>query len=439
MRPFLELLPYRLERSFGWRGLRAARARRARRRSTSVAATAAPPGTLPRLFIDVAVISSQDAGTGIQRVVRALAVSLVHAACAVCEIRFVSARRKKQYFHIDWLQDEQASVPRMVPSEEEMRARPGDVFLGLDYSLDSVRRHRGQLAQFRRDGGKLWFLVHDLLPLNHPDWFSTNTAVRYSAWLGVLAGVADGFFCNSADTEAELMAALDRVHGVVEDYGTVVLPMGHAFPTPAVREPTMRPPRVEADPPFALMVGTLEPRKGHADVLAAFEELWKEGRPERLVLVGRRGWQVDDLCDALKAHPEYGARLLWFDDVDDPELSGLYTECVGVVVGSHREGFGLPVIEALGHGKPVLARDIAVFRVHDGKGVHFFPADAGVSQLAGSIRAWLDASHHGDIAVVRPEHNWRMAARIVLDTLQLNSGTREASASPATQKMQCSD
>ena len=63
------------------------------------------------------------------------------------------------------------------------------------------------------------------------------------------------------------------------------------------------------------MVGTLEPRKGHADILAAFSELWRQGAENRLVLVGRMGWHIEDLRDAIRMHPEYGGKLLWFDDV----------------------------------------------------------------------------------------------------------------------------
>jgi len=64
--------------------------------------------------------------------------------------------------------------------------------------------------------------------------------------------------------------------------------------------------RFDTSIPFSLMVGTLEPRKGHADILAAFSELWRQGAENRLVLVGRMGWQIEDLRDAIRMHPEYG-------------------------------------------------------------------------------------------------------------------------------------
>lgn len=365
-----------------------------------------------RLFVDLAVISDHDAGTGIQRVVRALALALLSGNYTDWDIRFVSARRKKCYFRIAW-PDQAVGI-----DAEEMRATPGDVFLGLDYSLDAVRRHRRQLAQFRRDGGSLWFLVHDLLPLQRPDWFSSNTVIRYRAWLGVLANLADGFLCNSAQTEAELKDALANIYGLETGYRTQILPMGHVIFNPEGGAQTEIPAlRFDGSVPFALMVGTLEPRKGHVDVIAAFEELWRRGRPDRLVLVGRLGWQVDTLRKLILRHPEYRKRLLWFDDVSDAELFGLYDACTGVIIASYGEGFGLPLIEALGHGKPVLARDLPVFRIHEGKGLQYFPASASAAELAEFAECWLDAAKRGEIAVTRPIENWHASAAKLLEVI----------------------
>jgi glycosyltransferase involved in cell wall biosynthesis len=415
LRSFLELLPYRVRQRVPLRDARALQSRNIR-----------PPRVFndnflsgkKRLFVDLAVISDHDAGTGIQRVVRALAVALQRETSAGealtrWDIHFVSARRKKRYHKISW-------PDRSKPIEaEEMRARPGDVFVGLDYSLDAVRRHRGQLAKFRRQGGSLWFLVHDLLPLNRPEWFSRNTVIRYKAWLSILVQLAEGFLCNSLQTEAELREAIAKHYGVTDGYRTLVLPMGHDIlderDTLAAKAGD---PRFDTSIPFALMVGTLEPRKAHIDVVAAFGELWARGGRDRLVLVGRLGWQVDNLRDLIINHPEYGTQLLWLDDVEDAELLGIYQACTGVIIASHGEGFGLPLIEALGRGKPVLARDLPVFRTHDGKGVHFFPADASPGQLATALEQWLAAARANMIEVVRPTSGWRDAALLALATIE---------------------
>lgn len=409
LRPFFELLPYRIEQTLGGRGLR--RFRVAEQRGAAVCpATPAAPGRR-RLYVDLAVISRHDAGTGIQRVVRALAIALIEDAPREWDIRFVAADRRGPYHGIAW------PDPGMIVDAAQIDGRPGDVFLGLDFALDTVRFHRSQLERFRRSGGALWFLVCDLLPAERPGWFSPNNVVRYKAWLDILAGIADGFLCISQQTQDDLARVLDDRYSLTRGYRSHVVPMGYS-----IRESMLQaalvgegpPVRFDTAHPFSLMVGTLEPRKGHADVLAAFSELWRSGSDERLVLVGRLGWKVEGLRDAIRSHPEHGGKLLWFDDVEDLELELIYQACQGVIIGSHAEGFGLPLIEALGHGKPVLARDLPIFRIHKHAGVRYFPVHGEAHAVADSVREWAGDIRAGRITVTAPEKDWKASAQAVL-------------------------
>lgn len=367
------------------------------------------------LYVDVAVISRNDAGTGIQRVVRALALALARQDPGGWDIQFVAATRKRPYYCVNW-----PGSAEQQPAEA-IRARPGDVFVGLDYSLDALRWHRPHLAQFRRDGGSLWFLVHDLLPAQRPDWFSPNTVLRYRVWLDTLAAIADGFFCNSQQTEADLIDELRRYGLSPGDYRTCVLPMGHDITQARHRadKDAGSHPQIHAliGKSFFLKVGTLEPRKGHIDLIRAFEVLWAGGSDHILALIGRLGWHVEGLRDAIVTHPEFGRRLIWLDDVDDAGLIEAFQASQGVLVGSLAEGFGLPLIEALGYNKPVLARDLPIFRAHGQYGVQFFPADATPETLADRIVTWHDAIHAGEVAIRIPDVSWDQSARKLLDAL----------------------
>jgi glycosyltransferase involved in cell wall biosynthesis len=133
-----------------------------------------------------------------------------------------------------------------------------------------------------------------------------------------------------------------------------------------------------------LMVGTLEPRKGHAEVLDAFERLWAEGHDLSLVIVGRQGWKVETLIRRLAVHPEKGRRLFWLADVSDEYLERLYAAATCLIAASYAEGFGLPLIEAAQHGLPVIARDIPVFREVAGDHACYFSDD-----LAATLTQWL--------------------------------------------------
>ena len=119
------------------------------------------------------------------------------------------------------------------------------------------------------------------------------------------------------------------------------------------------------------MVGTLEPRKGHSLVLDRFEELWDAGSPARLIIAGRAPWPP--LLARIRAHEELGDRLLYRDDVADRELAALYRGAVATISASAGEGFGLPVVESLSLGTPVIASDIPAHREVGGAHCRFFP------------------------------------------------------------------
>lgn len=414
LRPFIDLLPYRIDQALIGRGLRVWRVRRRRSKLSGHAAPRGNSSGARRLYIDLAVISRDDAGTGIQRVVRGLALALLNDAGSQWDVRFVSAFRRSAYHLISW---PNGAMLKKV----EIRGRPGDVFLGLDFSLDAVRRHRRQLAQFKQDGGALWFLVCDLLPVQRPEWFSPNNIIRYKAWLEVIAGIADGFFCISRQTQAELATVMKDRFGLSSGYHSVVIPMGHdimqSVPCGRLEHRDLHG-RPKLDAPFTLIVGTLEPRKGHSDILAAYGELWRKGASDRLVLVGRMGWRVGDLREQILSHSEFGKKLLWLDDVDDAELELIYQGSQGVIIASLAEGFGLPLIEALGYRKPVLARDLPIFRQHEKLGVRYFPANGGPTAVAAAIASWIEDIRAGSIAVTPPSSSWQDATQTILDALQ---------------------
>lgn len=367
------------------------------------------------LYIDMSVISQHDARTGIQRVVRALALELCRSAPPRWYVETVAGRRQHGYRAVAW------PKPAEGVSATSIQASAGDAFLGLDFSLFAVRRHRRQLSRFRRNGGKIWFMVYDLLPVERPEWFAPANVVRYKAWLDTIAGLADGFFCISDQTERDLRSMLRERYNLIEGFETVVLPMGHALKESNVQQKDKpsapQNNRLEVVAGNVMMVGTIEPRKGHSDVIDAYEELWRQGGRQRLILVGRPGWNVATLLGRIKTHPELGEKLFWFDDVEDDELDQLYSVCCGIVSASYGEGFGLPVIEALGHGKPVLARDLPIFRAHHDHGVSYFDANASASELASTLTTWLSRVAEGTVRVHLPAGSWTNAARVVLHAL----------------------
>ena len=147
----------------------------------------------------------------------------------------------------------------------------------------------------------------------------------------------------------------------------------------------------KADENSFLMVGTIEPRKGHEIVLNTFERLWGKGQDDKLCIIGRPGWNMDSFAERLRSHPEAGKRLLLIENASDELLLDAYQKADALIQASAGEGFGLPLIEAGDYGKPVLCSDIPVFHEIGGENVLYFRRDP--EGLADCIRYFKE--HRG--------------------------------------------
>jgi glycosyltransferase involved in cell wall biosynthesis len=363
-----------------------------------------------QLLIDISVIRRHDAHTGIQRVVRALLDQLLSNAPVGYVVRPVAATRKQPYRYVHWSGEDATDQPIAISIQK------GDIFLGLDLAAHIVPVHRRQLSTWKANGASLHFMVYDILPLQHPEWFSLKLVAAFRRWIKAVAILADQAICISRTVESDLLGYFERRYGLdPRELNSTVIPLGCDIG--ATRPTSGLPFNFSADSlqirrhATALMVGTLEPRKGHAQIVSAFEELWARGKQYNLVLVGRPGWKTEVLQAKLNNHPLLGQHLFWFADASDEALLALYEMSDGLVIASYAEGFGLPLLEALRRGKPVLARDLPVFRQHAFGGVEFFSTDDAqvVSQV---IEAWLDRTSVSPVS--RVQHGelpaWRDAA-----------------------------
>ena len=166
------------------------------------------------------------------------------------------------------------------------------------------------------------------------------------------------------------------------------------------------------------MVGTIEPRKGHAQALAAFERLWTAGVQANLIIVGREGWGLEQLTKRLRTHPERGKRLLWLEGASDEMLLRFYESAVALLAASEGEGFGLPLVEAAKHGLPIIARDLPVFREVAGEHAFYF---SGMSpeDLGAAISSWLALRERGEAPSSEgmPWLTWAQSTSQLLDVI----------------------
>jgi glycosyltransferase involved in cell wall biosynthesis len=347
--------------------------------SDKIARQSQPGNAAPKLLVDVSTIIQLDAKTGIQRVVRAVWSELEQRNGRGFIVRPVFATKQHGYRYLDdfaGLSGTSEASPIVLG--------PGDVFLGLDLCAHLLARHRRQLQGWRARGASIAIIVYDVLPLTRPDWFTKKAVLRFRQWFSVLSKDVDRAFCISDQVARDLCHELATV-------GSQQLPtVGRLYmggDMSATRPTTGISPAAQTlidrfrFRPSILMVGTIEPRKGYDLAIAAFDYLWRnhpKDAPE-LLIVGKAGWKTNALQSRIREHPEFGSRLHWLDDVSDEALCAFYGACRGVLMASLGEGFGLPLIEAAAHGRPVLARDLSVFREQQVASVTYFDDDRPVA------------------------------------------------------------
>jgi glycosyltransferase involved in cell wall biosynthesis len=345
-----------------------------------------------QLLVDISELVQRDSATGIQRVTRSILKELLASPPDGYEVVPVYATQDNLgYRYARHFTARFCGVASDIV-DEPIDYRTGDIFLGLDLQHHIVAVQKNYLATLRRDGVKVYFVVYDLLPVLMPHVFLPGADVNHKAWLETLTGF-DGAICISRAVADEL-TAWQRIHGPQRlrpftiDYFHLGGDVNNSVPSLGVPDDANQVLHGFALRPTFLMVGTIEPRKGLAQTLGAFELLWNEGVDVNLVIVGKQGWLVDSLVRKIRRHSELGKRLFWLEGISDEYLEKVYASSTCLIAASEGEGFGLPLIEAAQHKLPIIARDIPVFCEVVGEHAYYFQGFM-MNDLATAIQAWL--------------------------------------------------
>jgi len=348
-----------------------------------------------QLLVDVSELYYRNARTGIQRVVCNLLDEFCRNPPPGYDICPVYSTDGDDFRYTGRFSPEGVSG---ILDEQRVRVGPGDFFFGLDLTAHLFPRVEHRLQTYRLSGVRVVYMVYDILPLTTGDYFDRGIIHAFDQWLRGIARQADELVCISQATATQVRewllaeggCTLEQLPRITPFHlGADFHPVGLPVAAPESDEPEVDATlleRLAADKTF-LMVGTIEPRKGHVEALDAFDELWKQGHSVNLVIVGKQGWMVENLVRRLRSHAQLGRQLIWLSGISDGYLEQLYRYSSCLIAASHAEGFGLPLIEAAQRCLPVIARDIPVFREVAGK--HAFYFDSNGSGLAHAVETWM--------------------------------------------------
>lgn len=224
----------------------------------------------------------------------------------------------------------------------------------------------------QHQGCRIVTLVHDVLPITFKRFYQSPWKEQFEHYLVQHLRHADAIYAVSGYTAASiteianrkglLSRQVDIAHNayaplvsetlaakIKADAFSPVITRGAAYKT--LRE----------DEPY-LMVGSVEPKKGHIPTIKSFEALWSAGLERPLVVIGRKGWLEQSVVITIETSDFYNKKLFWFQDFDDLDLFYAYNKCRALIFASYAEGFGIPMIEATRCDKPVVANDTPVNR-----------------------------------------------------------------------------
>ncbi|WP_223111231.1 MULTISPECIES: glycosyltransferase family 1 protein [Aeromicrobium] len=207
-------------------------------------------------------------------------------------------------------------------------------------------------------------MVHDLFVLTNPEWFSRKYSITHAPVLRAQMASAAAIVTVSPVVAEQVSGLVGRSKRVVVAPNAPADEFLRATPAASVKVPSE-----VGERPFMLCVGSMDPRKNLRLLIDAYAGLPVSVRKEvRLVLVGAKSGNFSSAATASGTDPEGVIRLGYVSDV---ELATLYRAAEVVLFPSLAEGFGLPIVEALGVGARVIASDIPVFRWVGGDMVTF--------------------------------------------------------------------
>lgn len=272
---------------------------------------------------------------------------------------------------------------------------------GSYFNVGHANLDAATFRQLRDAGWSITVLVHDTIPLDHPEFARPGSVEAFRRKMRVVAQQADRVIHTTQAARAATEAQFARFGRVPPGF---VAPLGVPVPKPVPQELPFVP-----QPPYFLCLGTIEPRKNHLMLLDVWQNL--PAPVPQLYIVGRRGWSNVAVFDRLDHLPS-DAPIHEVAGLSDGAVAALLQGAQALLFPSFAEGFGLPAVEAAALGTPVIASDLAAFREILGENAVYLEASDSYSWME-TIRAWTRPRALTDTVKIPP--SWRVHFMIIFD------------------------
>lgn len=199
--------------------------------------------------------------------------------------------------------------------------------------------------------------IHDLIPIQFPEYSHPQEKRRHTRRMVNVLQNAAGIIVNSECTASAL-----RSFARAQDLTCPPIlanPLGHDLPDQ--HNDTLR---IRPEPPYFVLLGTIEPRKNHLLILGLWRELVRRhgSSTPRLVVAGRRGWECEQVVDMLERCEAIHPHLVELNNASDDQVADLIRGARALLMPSFAEGFGMPVQEALAWGTPVISSPLPAIK-----------------------------------------------------------------------------
>jgi glycosyltransferase involved in cell wall biosynthesis len=336
------------------------------------------------IYIDVSLYRHVDKMTGIQRVL----INLIK-----------EFKKSSQYknFHLSY-----CYLPPVEPNpclaEYDLKKqkttryfmpRKNDIIFFIDFDTHNINKNKDLISFLQTKKVKFAAIVYDLLPYTNPEWFPVTYYKKiYFKWFNIINKL-DYVFTISKTVKKKLI----RNFNLKKSDHIFPIKLGANFHKKKYLKRVFNKKKNKIENPRKvkfLMVGTLEPRKGHMNILKAFKILNAKYKVNvSLDIVGNLGWDYNNILKFLDKN-EHIKSIYRHESVDDLRLEQFYSQSDVLIAGSYDEGFGLPIVEAFYNNIKVIARDIEVFREVGKDKVYYFPRNSTPHQLAAYFNKWIN-------------------------------------------------